>query len=194
MPSPLPVSQPTTPKPPSLSTQPSAPTPPADPFASLVSSTPRKSSPLQQQLQSSHAPKSSQSSLLDLVNTSSPQPQGSAQAAGDDDWTFTSALPQTTTPSFGKTQILGSPIRIDFLSQRKPGENKIHVVATFSNTTDLPVSELHFQVAIEKVCTISYLCPLVSLFVCFIELRLQLCTDNGVRRIRYSLLHNPAGI
>jgi hypothetical protein len=47
-------------------------------------------------------------------------------------------------------QVLNSSIKIDFTSKRNAGQH-IHVVALFSNSTTRPITELHFQVAVEKV-------------------------------------------
>ncbi|KAL2013992.1 hypothetical protein VTN00DRAFT_1517 [Thermoascus crustaceus] len=148
-------SQTTTPVP-SLSQQQQAATPtppPADPFASLVSASPRVSSPFAPPAQSGQRP----SSLLDLGGLASSQAQSQQPAAAnnDDDWTFTSSLPENTLPSTNKVQVLNSSLRIDFVARRHPGNaRQIHVVALFSNSTSLPLSELHFQVAVEKSYTL----------------------------------------
>lgn len=123
-----------------------------DPFAVLVSADSRTSSPFNQ-LQSNHMSISSPSSLLDLGHpSSSPKAQATvSKAPGDDEWTFTSALPEETLPSSSQLQILNSSIKVEFVSRRIPGEKRIQVLVQFSNNTPLPITELHFQVAIEKV-------------------------------------------
>lgn len=130
------------------------PPPAADPFASLVSASPRAaSSPFQPPAQSQPAPASS--SLLDLVGGTGPSPQPARQAAPveDDEWDFASALPASDAlPSTNKIQVLNSQLRVDFAARRVPNQpRQIHVVAIFSNTTSQRIGDLHFQVAVEKV-------------------------------------------
>ncbi|GAD93318.1 VHS domain protein [Paecilomyces variotii No. 5] len=154
-----PVSQ-SSPPAPFISQQPiqqqTATPPPADPFAALVSASPRASSPFSKPPQYGQPQGQTSSSLLDLVGgESSSQPiqqnTGTKNAAGDDDWTFTSSLPESSLPSTNKVQVLNSSLRIDFAARRNPGHpRQIHVVALFSNATSRPLSELHFQVAVEK--------------------------------------------
>ncbi|KAL1968916.1 hypothetical protein VTN77DRAFT_1277 [Rasamsonia byssochlamydoides] len=133
--------------------------PPVDPFASLVSASPRASSPAvapapttnQQQNQAS-------SSLLDLaggVSSSSAAGQKEANSGGDEEWTFTSALPEGTLPSTNKIRVLNSSLVIDFAARRNPGQaRQIHVVVLFSNSTSKDLTELHFQVAVERAYTL----------------------------------------
>lgn len=130
------------------------PPPAADPFASLVSASPRAtSSPFHPPAQSQTAPASS--SLLDLVGGTGPSPQPARQAAPveDDEWDFASALPASNAlPSTGKIQVLNSQLRVDFAARRVPNQpRQIHIVAIFSNTTSQRIGDLHFQVAVEKV-------------------------------------------
>jgi ADP-ribosylation factor-binding protein GGA len=130
------------------------PPPAADPFASLVSASPRAtSSPFQPPAQSQPAPASS--SLLDLVGDTGPSPQPARQAAPveDDEWDFASALPASNAlPSTNKIQVLNSQLRVDFAARRVPNQTRqIHIVAIFSNTTTQSIGDLHFQVAVEKV-------------------------------------------
>lgn len=134
--------------------QTATPPPPADPFAALVSPSPRTSTPLQQQQNlGTQKSTSSPSSLLDIAPPSQPisRPSSTNNAAADDEWDFTSALPESTLPSSNQMQVLNSSLRIDFISKRVPGQPTIQVTAQFSNNTSQPISELHFQVAVEKV-------------------------------------------
>ncbi|OAX81027.1 hypothetical protein ACJ72_04637 [Emergomyces africanus] len=143
--------QPPTSVPASIQQQAATP-PPADPFASLVSARSQTSSPFNQ-LQSSLVSSSSPSSLLDLgqgVSETVTLPTAPTATAGDDEWTFASALPENNLPSTGNVQVLNSSIGIDFASSRSAGDQKIQVVVSFSNNTSHPISDLHFQVAIEK--------------------------------------------
>ena len=136
-----------------------SPTPSADPFASLVSAEPRTSSPFNPP-QSSHSPAPASSSLLDLGGafSSSPAPPQPAPPAstGDDEWTFASALPEDNLPMTSQLVVLNTSIKIDFSMKRNPGENKIYVVASFSNNTTHSITDLHFQLAIEKVWDYSF--------------------------------------
>ncbi|KAJ5130800.1 uncharacterized protein N7515_006839 [Penicillium bovifimosum] len=132
-----------------------SPPPAADPFASLVSASPRATSSPFQPPQGQPAPASS--SLLDLVGGPGPSPQPTRQAAAEDDeWDFASSLPAgNALPSTNKIQVLNSQLRVDFAARRLPTQpRQIHVVAHFSNTTSQPISELHFQVAVEKAYTL----------------------------------------
>ncbi|KOS43459.1 hypothetical protein ACN38_g5672 [Penicillium nordicum] len=133
------------------------PPPAADPFASLVSASPREtSSPFHPPAQSQTAPASS--SLLDLVGGTGPSPQPARQAAPveDDEWDFASALPASNAlPSTSKIQVLNSQLRVDFAARRVPNQpRQIHIVAIFSNTTSQRIGDLHFQVAVEKSYTL----------------------------------------
>lgn len=133
------------------------PPPAADPFASLISASPRATpSPFQPPAQSQPAPASS--SLLDLVGGTGPSPQPARQAAPveDDEWDFASALPPSNAlPSTNKIQVLNSQLRVDFAARRVPNQpRQIHVVAIFSNTTSQRIGDLHFQVAVEKSYTL----------------------------------------
>ncbi|KAK2849607.1 hypothetical protein FQN49_005589 [Arthroderma sp. PD_2] len=149
--------------------------PQADPFASIASGGSRTSSPFNK-LQSS-ASSAAPSSLLDLgqlasgpnINSSprSPvphnEPQQSNQATQgakmqsselDDEWTFSSALPEETLPSQNTVEVLNTSVGIKVQVKRLPGENRIHGLVSFSNNTPQPISELHFQIAIEKAYTL----------------------------------------
>lgn len=136
-------------------------TPPqaADPFAALVSASPRPTS-------GAFQPPAPSSSLLDLAGGVSPPPQqqptGHAPAAEDDEWDFASSLPPSNAmPATNKVQVLNSQLRIDFVARRVPSApRQIHIQAVFSNTTAQPIGELHFQVAVEKV---SYHLPNIEL-------------------------------
>ncbi|KAJ5908927.1 hypothetical protein N7495_001609 [Penicillium taxi] len=150
------VSQSSTPVPgPSPLVRSTATPPAADPFASLVSASPRPvSGAFQPPTSFSPAPPGA-SSLFDLAGgTSSPQP---AQAAADDDeWNFASSLPQSNTlPGTNQVRVLESQLRIEFQARRiQANPRQIYVKALFSNSTDQPIGNLHFQVAVEKSYTL----------------------------------------
>lgn len=138
--------------------------PPVDPFASLVSASPRASSSPFQPPQSQPAPASS--SLLDLVGGPAPQAQAQATAAGDDEWDFASSLPTSNAlPSRNTITVLNSQIHVNIGASRAPTQpNRILATAFFSNNTPQAITELHFQVAVEKVRFSHALSPLKSLF------------------------------
>jgi len=152
-----PVSQSSTPAPGQSPQVRSTATPPqpADPFASLMSASPRPTSGAFQPpaAQTPAAPASS--TLLDLVGgPSTPaQPAGQAATNEDDEWNFASSLPQSNTlPATNQVQVLHSQLRVEFQVRRVPNApRQIYIRADFSNTTSQPIGELHFQVAVEKV-------------------------------------------
>ena len=151
-----PASQSSTPGPSASPQVRSTATPPqaADPFASLVSASPRPGAGGFQPPapQSQGAPATS--SLLDLAGgpTAPPQPAGQV-AAEDDEWNFASSLPQSNAlPATNQVQVLNSQLRVEFQARRhQAAPRQIYVKAVFSNTTSQAISELHFQVAVEKV-------------------------------------------
>ncbi|KAJ5710103.1 hypothetical protein N7493_009695 [Penicillium malachiteum] len=151
-----PTSQSSTPVPGQPSMVRSTATPPhaADPFAALVSASPRPASGAFQPPQSQPAPASS--SLLDLVGGPSVLAQPAGQAAEDDDWNFASSLPQSNTlPANNQVEVLNSPLRVEFHVRRVPNApRQIYIRAVFSNPTSQPIGELHFQVAVEKSYTL----------------------------------------
>ncbi|WEW55402.1 ARF-binding protein [Emydomyces testavorans] len=144
-------SQPQTSLPSDTAVKQSTATPRNDPFASLVSGSSRTSSPFSQ-LQSHGMPSSSPPSLLNLGQSVSPSNTQPAvtKSPGEDEWTFASALPEESLPTSSQVQVLNSSIKVEFNSRRIPGEKRIQVLARFSNNTNQVISELHFQVAIEK--------------------------------------------
>jgi ADP-ribosylation factor-binding protein GGA len=123
-----------------------------DPFAALVSPSPRAGSPAHQQ--GSSNPTAASSSLLDLMdNSSAPSASSKPDKAREDDWNFASSLPEaeSTQPMSHHLQVLSSYIKIDFQATRQASDQTIHIVALFSNDTPQAISGLHFQVAVEKV-------------------------------------------
>jgi ADP-ribosylation factor-binding protein GGA len=144
----LPSSKPATPTP-MQQRQPSPSQPALDPFAALVSSGSRPSTPGHQR--SVSQPKSGQESLLSLS-----QNQASAAVPAtnntDGDWDFASSLPEL--PESNTIQVHSSKIGIQFQVQRKAGQPVISIQARFSNQTSQAVTALHFQVAVEKAYTL----------------------------------------
>ena len=142
----LPSSKPGTPGP-MQQRQPTPTQPPADPFAALVSSGSRPSTPSHPRNFSQ--PKNQQESLLSLsqnqVSTAAPV---ASTANADDDWNFASSLPDQ--PESNVVQIHSSKIGIEFSARRHSGQPMINIQARFSNQTPQPIAGLHFQVAVEK--------------------------------------------
>ncbi|KKK22345.1 VHS domain protein [Aspergillus rambellii] len=126
-----------------------------DPFASLMSASPRNPSPLPSGSSTSpRAPPSS--SLRDLAGSGPSVPERtSAKGAEDDEWNFTSSLPESSLPSTSRVHVLNSALKIEFVVRRHPQQpRQIHIVALFSNGTNQVLNELHFQVAVEKAYTL----------------------------------------
>lgn len=122
-----------------------------DPFAALVSQGSRTASPAP----SSIPPKASapSNSLLDLApSAATPQASQAPQpAANDDDWAFSSSLPESSLPSSNTIEIQSSLVKVEFACTRQAGQPGINITAAFSNMTNEPISGLHFQLAVEKV-------------------------------------------
>lgn len=99
----------------------------------------------------------SSSALVDLMGSgpSSTTTAGVATPPNDDEWSFTSALPtENALPTTNRVRVLDSPLAltVDFEARRKPGEPRtIQIMALFSNKSSQPLTELHFQVAVERV-------------------------------------------
>ena len=151
-----PLPQPTTPTPVAQQQTQAAPAAQqADPFAALMSSTARSSSPFHQPKPATPKPSAPSSTLLDLAQpqASAAAPQQAAASNGvsaDDEWTFASSLPETTMPQQNKIQVHSSHLKIHFLAKRAPTQNAIQLQAQFSNEVAQPISEVHFQVAVSK--------------------------------------------
>ena len=124
-----------------------------DPFASLVSPSPRTRSPLSKpNITPCIAPTPSLLDLVDTSGTSDPLSVPSKNVSStDEEWSFTSSLPETAVPTSHRLQVLSSYVVIDFNATRPPGQSTIHITVQFSNATQQSISGLHFQVAVEKV-------------------------------------------
>ncbi|EON67006.1 hypothetical protein W97_06122 [Coniosporium apollinis CBS 100218] len=124
---------------------------PTDPFAALTSSTPRTASPFQFQQSLKPAPSPS-AALFDFSDDTStpalaskPPPPATAAAPTDDDWTFTSALPDSPKA----ITVTNSAIKTVFSVSRQ-SDDAILISSRISNNTAQPISELTFQVAVTK--------------------------------------------
>ncbi|EGP83497.1 unnamed protein product [Zymoseptoria tritici ST99CH_1A5] len=144
-----PTSKPTTPIPSSLQSQTMAhnKAKASDPFAAL--STPsRQSSPFQAQTtaKSSQPPPSPNMDLLGIDSSSN----GTAAAPPDDEWEFSSSLPEPAKPA--EITVTSSAIRTIFTVTREGEELLIH--SRISNSTAEPIGDLTFQLAVTKGYTL----------------------------------------
>jgi ADP-ribosylation factor-binding protein GGA len=149
-----PTSTPSTPQivspPPSTkSSVPAQPPRSPDPFAALTS-TPRQGSPFQyQQSIKAQTTGSAAVDLLggDMTAPSSNLAQSSTSAANDDDeWTFASSVPDTTS----ETTVLNTNINVVFSVSRET-DTSLLIQSRISNNTPLPISGLTLQLAASKV-------------------------------------------
>lgn len=137
---------------PSTSTFPSQPVAHSDPFAALSTGNSRTASPFQFQQSVKPPPsglqQSASASLLGgLGGSSVPQ---ATEPAGDDEWTFSSSLPQEQAH---KITLVDGSIRTMFSVSRPAGaDDWLQIEASTSNNTDSPVGDLTFQLAVTKVC------------------------------------------
>ncbi|KAF7504805.1 hypothetical protein GJ744_001738 [Endocarpon pusillum] len=122
---------------------------PADPFAALIASSSRSSSPFSRQPTSKPGPASTPP--VDLTGSVTQVGITSKNGvATEDEWSFASALPEKTWPTTNRVKVHSSTIKIEFLATRPNGEETIRIKAQFSNNTAKSVHGLHFQVAVEK--------------------------------------------
>ncbi|KAJ4348413.1 ARF-binding protein [Didymosphaeria variabile] len=120
-----------------------------DPFAALNSPTPRQSSPMN--FQQSVKPPPAALAPVDLLGGALPAPtsslaQSSTAAANDDDeWTFASAVPDTST----EITVNNTVINVVFKVSRE-SDTVLLIQNHISNNTPQPISDLTFQVAASK--------------------------------------------
>ena len=155
-----------TPAPPNLlqtqqATKPSIPSQAStDPFAALSSS--RTVSPLPASHSSQKPAPPPSASLFDFASPKSevPQTQSAANsqqatngASADDDWNFTSALPDDgELPAYTNLTVSNTSVKIDFRVERPEGtDSAISIGASFSNNTPSLITEYTLQVAVTKV-------------------------------------------
>jgi ADP-ribosylation factor-binding protein GGA len=125
----------------------------ADPFAALSNSNSRSGSPFQfQSSRSPPAPAPAQSSSnFDLlgggVPAAAPAPAANNTNNNDDEWTFSSALPDAPQ----NLTITNSAIKTIFAVTR-PNNTELIISSRISNSTTNPIEDLTFQLAVTKVC------------------------------------------
>lgn len=101
-------------------------------------------------------------SMFDFTSSIPQQkpPAGSSTSANqqtngvsaDDDWNFSSALPEDNLPSATSLVVSSKEVEIVFdVSRQKTEDAIIDVVARFSNKTANPITEYTFQIAVTKV-------------------------------------------
>lgn len=136
--------------PPSTFAQP--PAPPArasDPFASLAAA-PRQASPFQ--YQQSVKPPQSASASVDLLGGAVASPtanvvqESSTATTDDDEWTFASSVPDTST----EITVTNTTVHVLFNVSRE-NNAALLIQSRISNNTSLPISGLTLQVAASKV-------------------------------------------
>ena len=145
-----------TPPPPAarLSSPPSHPSHPSDPFAALVGASSRSNSRPSTPSQRVNVPTAMANSAT-LVDFAQPVPASrdtanTTSAATDDEWDFASALPETTHPATNTFQVHKSTVKIMFTAERAFGQDNIRITARFSNESPVPITGLHFQVAVPR--------------------------------------------
>ncbi|MCJ1410096.1 hypothetical protein MMC19_004181 [Ptychographa xylographoides] len=159
-----PVSQSTTPAPPLLQqlqhTAPPSST--SDPFAafSAPSNVQRQGSPFNLPQQN----KAPSTSMFDFSSTTNPPKPAAAPvsmnqnmngASADDDWAFSSALPEDGLPSSTSLIVSSKEVEIAFdVSRRKTDDTIIDILAKFTNRSANAITEYTFQVAVTKAYTL----------------------------------------
>ncbi|KAH8687165.1 VHS domain-containing protein [Tricladium varicosporioides] len=109
---------------------------PVDPFAALTS-------PVQQS-----TPQQSRPSMFDFAAHHAPPP--AAPAVDDDEWAFSSALPEGL-PSANTLMVSETALNISLHATREPTTPSIITMSlTFSSHSDQPISELTFMAAVTK--------------------------------------------
>lgn len=133
-----------------------------DPFASLSSRPPQQPSPSLNSQRSHPSSSNPPSSLIAIASSTKPpaaQPastpsQHTNGASADDEWSFSSALPEdhANLPPSNDVVVANNQIGIVFSATRPAGsDSSIHILASFSNRTAKLVTEYTFQVAVTKV-------------------------------------------
>lgn len=162
----IPSSRSSTPAPPTLLQTQQAAKPSqssADPFAALSSAASRTASPLPMSQPSTKPAPPPSASLFDFasskpaVTQSQPAPnsqQATNGASADDDWTFTSALPDdgSELPAHNSLTVSNTAVKVDFRVERPEStDSAISISALFSNNTPSLITEYTLQVAVTKV-------------------------------------------
>nr|POE48900.1 putative adp-ribosylation factor-binding protein c25h2.16c [Quercus suber] len=121
----------------------------SDPFASLATP-PRQSSPFQYQSKSPVPPPAAAAATLDLLGggvTAAPAPTAGTSNGGDDEWTFSSSLPDQ--PHEMTVTNATSHIQATFTVART-SENELTIHSRISNQVNQTITDLTFQLAVTK--------------------------------------------
>lgn len=139
--------------------------PSADPFAALSSAASRTASPLPPSHSSQKLAPPSSASMFDFASpkpaVSQSQPAANSQqvtngSSADDDWNFTSALPDDgELPAHNNLTVSDTSVKIDFRVERpETTDSAISISALFSNNTPSLITEYTLQVAVTKAFTL----------------------------------------
>lgn len=135
----------------------------SDPFSILASPPLRQASPFSNPQQSNLPVSVPPGSIFDFSRSSqslkppTPQPNSSQDSNGpsvDEDWDFTSALPEENSilPSSNHLVVSNTAIAISFqLSRPKNSDSEIAILVHISNNTSDLITEYAFHVAVSKV-------------------------------------------
>jgi ADP-ribosylation factor-binding protein GGA len=123
----------------------------ADPFAALSGNS-RTASPFQ-----------FQQSVKPPASPAVPQSAASL-LGGDDEWTFSSALPtQPQQPQSNTVTVIDSSVKAIFNISRPTGANDyLAIDVKISNKTPQPIGDFTLQLAVTKVCPESNYCPILG--------------------------------
>ncbi len=163
-------SKPSTPAPSLLQSQLASkpPQPPSDPFAATTSPAPHQQSPFLNSQQAQPTTSLQSASLFDFAQPShqqspmNPQSTPAVQSNGstaEDDWNFSSALPDEhgNLPVSKYLRVSNGAVAILFKLSRPSNKDSIVAIdAHFSNNSAKLITEYTFQVAVRKVRSPSY--------------------------------------
>ena len=133
--------------------------PASDPFSAFSSPALRQNSPFQPppHTQASYIP--SPSTFAGNISSQTPSyaspatRQNNGAATDNEEWTFSSSLPEASTlPMTNEMIVSDSSVNIRLsITRQANAESSINMLARFSNNTPQIVAELTFQVAVTKV-------------------------------------------
>lgn len=89
-----------------------------------------------------------------LTGPSNSQPSAVKTTTNDDDeWNFSSALPEASgKPKEQRASLVSTNLRVDYIASRsQPTAKSLALIFAFSNNLAQPIRELHFQLAVTKV-------------------------------------------
>jgi len=116
--------------------------------------------------------------MFDFANPKPPA-AAPAPAADDDDWAFSSALPDSQ-PSSNTFSVSETQLGISLHATREPtNPSVITMNLRFSSNADQPISELTFMAAVTKVCLTSII--LLTLLIYIQGYSLKLVPQSGRR-------------